>query len=124
MHSIIFVWAIVILLSGCQTIEDKSQPRWQKKDFVDRHFVLDDARKIDEISFMSDHRMAAVTFGDHVGDMYKICAPLMYWRLRDGRLEIYDEDKEIYATWTFLRRDGDFVYVRNEQGKTLRYINK
>jgi hypothetical protein len=125
-HRAVFTVALIALLgfSGCCTSPQIPRSVWRKQDFLNRQFTLDDSRRIEYVWFYSDHRMAAVTFGEHFGDIYKTCAPLMFWRLRNGRLQIYDYDKRVYSTWTFIRSEGDAVYVLNEYGKTLRYIRK
>jgi len=125
-HRAVFSVAMIVFvgLSGCGTTEQSPHLSWRKQDFLNRHFTLDDTRRIEDVWFYSDHRMAAVTFGEHTGDMYKTCSPLMFWRLRNGRLQIYDYDKRVYSTWTLIRSDGDKYYVLNEDDKTLRYIRK
>jgi hypothetical protein len=118
------LFVVTLALAGCTTTNDKGYQPWQKKDFLNLCFILDDANEIEQISFSSDHRMAAVTFGEQRGDYFKECAPLMCWRLRNGKLQIYDHDNRVYTTWTFLRRENNVIYVLNERNETRRYRNE
>ncbi|HRJ73874.1 MAG TPA: hypothetical protein PLS03_16745 [Terrimicrobiaceae bacterium] len=112
--------AWLLTLASCASLP-KGTPQWQRSDFLGKTFSLDHPTKIEQITFARQSRLAPVTFGQDDGKEIWVCAPLMYWRLRDGRLEVYDYDKTIYERFTLISRDEDLVTVTNLKGRKVTY---
>jgi len=50
-----------------------------------------------------------------------ITAPLYYWRLTNGCLQIFDTENIIQQEFTLISKDSSTIKVRNREGKTARY---
>jgi hypothetical protein len=111
----------ILSLASCVNSSKEQLPRWQRSDFVGQTFSLDHPTRIEDITFSRQAHLAPVTFGTRDGEYTEICGPLMYWRLKGGKLEVYDYDKTIYESFTLVSKDDRTVTVHNLKGKRITY---
>jgi len=116
-----FYLALSLAICGCATSPKEQMPRWQRSDFLGKTFSLDQPSKIEDITFARRGHFAPVTFGGRDGKESWLCSPLMYWRLRGGRLEVYEYDKTIYESFTLISRSEHTVTVTNLKGEQVTY---
>lgn len=108
----------VLSLASCATSPEKP-PKWKHSDFLEKRFSLIHPTEVEDIKFCRNSRMAAVTFG--IQNKW-LCAPLMYWRVKQNRLEVYGDDGKLYQAFTLVSRGNGKVTVTDLKGEQATYL--
>jgi hypothetical protein len=109
------MFAAVVAMTICAPALAHSTSRWTTDKVVGLCCELVDPVRIENYAF-TGKGLVAVT----VGTKDRITAPLWYWRIRDGRLQLSDEDS-IREEFTLVGMRDGILTVRRQSGKIARF---
>src|SRR5438132_7865857 len=91
---------LFLALTSCTTAPTSTQPRWTAAKVIGLHLDLIDPVRVEQFWFSKQHHYVAAT----VGSRDVVTGPVWYWRIRDGRLQIYSES-QLEEDITFISMD-------------------
>lgn len=103
---------------GCAINSDNpAAMRWKKRDVVGLVLSLNDPIREEWYKFNS-HGDVSVTYGEKDG---KMIFPLYSWRIRNGILEIVDEDRRVFQRLKLVSESSSEINAIDQNGKVVVY---
>ena len=113
LSSFVIALTLLWLMGGCATL-GRPPITWQREDAAGHELTLVDPRYVESYRLQANG-LAMVTIGEK-GESF--AAPVMYWRIKDGRLVISeDEDaRSEFRRFTLLEKRAGEVSVCTKWG--------
>ena len=108
---------LLVLIVGCASSPNTSQPRWTRAKLVGLKMSLISRTAIEEYTFEQDGYVVT-TLGARDG---MVTGPIWYWRIRDGRLQIGGDLNKPWDEFTLVAMDDEVITVRRSAGDVVRF---
>lgn len=107
--------ASLLVIAACHVAAAHSVERWTSGKVVGLYCELIDPVRVENY-FFNKQRIVAVT----IGTKSSLTAPLWYWRIRDGRLQLSDDDS-IREQFTLLNMRHGILTIRKGSGEMAHF---
>ena len=109
------VLAGLLVIAACHVAAAHSVERWTSDKVVGLYCELIDPVRVENY-FLNRQGIFAFT----IGTKSAFTAPLWYWRIRDGRLQLSDDDS-IREQFTLLSMRHGILKVRKQSGEIAHF---
>ena len=107
--------AAVLFLIGCLPVHGQPSLQWTREKVIGLHFYVHDPVRIESYSCTRQGFVAV-----ELGSRSSVAAPLWYWRIRHGRLQLVDESS-VREEFTLLSMQRESLTVRTRSGKIVHF---